>query len=63
MAIGAIIGGIAGYAYYHFIGCTSGHCVITSHPVNSTLYGAMIGGIASQLFQRENNKKAKTNKI
>ncbi|SFV33918.1 DUF6132 family protein [Thermoflavifilum thermophilum] len=51
--IGAIIGAIAGYAYYHFIGCTSGYCVITSHPVNSTLYGAMMGGIASQLFQRE----------
>jgi len=54
---GIIIGGIAGYAYYHFIGCTSGHCVISSHPVNSTLYGAMMGGIVSQLFQRENKLK------
>lgn len=43
--IGAIIGGIAGYMYYHFVGCASGTCAITSKPLNSTLYGAMMGAL------------------
>ena len=30
--IGVLIGGIGGFAYYHFIGCTSGTCPITSNP-------------------------------
>lgn len=38
-----IVGSIGGYAYYHFIGCYSGTCPITSNPYISTLYGALIG--------------------
>lgn len=38
-----IIGALLGYAYYHFIGCTSGHCPIQSNPYFSTLYGAAVG--------------------
>lgn len=41
--IGIIIGATAGYLYYHFVGCASGTCMITSKPVNSTLYGALLG--------------------
>lgn len=41
--IGTILGGVLGYAYYHFIGCASGTCAITSKPLNSTLYGAIMG--------------------
>jgi hypothetical protein len=32
-----------GFAYYYFIGCTSGRCPITSSPYISTLYGAFVG--------------------
>ena len=39
-----IIGAIAGLAYWHFIGCSSGTCPITSSPWSSTLWGAAIGG-------------------
>ncbi|MCL6523210.1 MAG: hypothetical protein K6T34_00995 [Thermoflavifilum sp.] len=56
LGIGILLGGIAGYAYYHYVGCNSGHCMITSHPINSTLYGALLGGIVSQLFRKENKK-------
>ena len=35
--LGSIIGAIGGYAYYHFIGCASGTCAITSKPLNSSL--------------------------
>ena len=42
---GVALGAIAGYAYYHFIGCTSGSCPITSNPWISTVYGAAMGGL------------------
>jgi hypothetical protein len=36
-------GAVAGYLYYRFVGCRTGTCPITSSPVISTIYGAMIG--------------------
>jgi len=41
--LGVLIGAILGYAYYYFIGCSSGTCAITSNPVNSVLYGSFAG--------------------
>lgn len=38
-----IAGGIAGYAYYFYVGCLSGTCPITGNPWISTGYGAVIG--------------------
>jgi len=49
--IGAILGAVAGYVYWNLVGCTSGTCAITSKPVNSTLYGALMGGLLLSLFQ------------
>jgi len=43
--IGIVVGGILGFAYYYFIGCRSGTCAITSNPVNSVLYGMLMGGV------------------
>lgn len=40
---GAVLGAVAGYAYYAIIGCNSGSCAITSNPVRSTIYGAIFG--------------------
>jgi hypothetical protein len=40
---GLAVGALLGYAYYYFIGCSSGHCPLTSNPAISTFYGAMIG--------------------
>ncbi len=51
--IGIIIGAIGGYAYYHFVGCASGTCAITSKPLNSTLYGAMMGALLANTFKKE----------
>lgn len=36
------LGAIGGYAYYYFIGCSSGACPITSNPWISTVYGVAI---------------------
>lgn len=41
--LGLVLGALGGYGYYYFIGCSSGTCAITSRPLNSTLYGALIG--------------------
>ncbi|MBU3676965.1 MAG: hypothetical protein FGM54_07285 [Chitinophagaceae bacterium] len=41
--IGVLVGAMAGYAYYYYIGCASGTCAITSSPINSTAYGALMG--------------------
>lgn len=51
--LGILAGAAGGYLYYHFIGCTSGSCPITSQPVNSTLYGAMMGGLLFSSFKKE----------
>lgn len=50
---GIIAGAIAGYLYYSYIGCASGTCAITSKPINSTLYGAMMGGLLLNMFRKE----------
>jgi len=47
---GIIIGSIAGYAYWHFVGCTSGTCAITSVWYRSTLYGSIMGGLLASTF-------------
>ncbi|MDD2985330.1 DUF6132 family protein [Flavobacterium sp.] len=57
--IGIVVGLIAGYAYYHFIGCASGTCSITSKPVNSTLYGGLMGGLLFNLFASSPKKAEK----
>jgi len=56
-AVGVIVGAIAGYAYYHYVGCASGTCAITSKPINSTLYGSLMGGLLFNLFVKENKNK------
>ena len=54
--IGILVGLIAGYWYYSAIGCASGSCSITSNPVNSTLYGGLIGGLIGSFFEKKRTK-------
>lgn len=51
--IGAILGAIIGYLYYSFIGCSTGTCNITSKPINSTLYFAVLGALVFNIFKQE----------
>lgn len=57
-----LVGAIVGFAYYHFVGCASGTCAITSKPVNSTLYGAMMGGLLFNGFKKGKTKTEQTKK-
>ncbi|MFY8166457.1 MAG: DUF6132 family protein, partial [Sediminibacterium sp.] len=50
--IGIVIGAIAGFAYWKFIGCNSGTCMITSKPLNSTLYGSLMGYLLFSIFKK-----------
>ncbi len=43
LALGIVIGGLAGFLYYTFVGCTSGSCALASNPVSSTLIGSLLG--------------------
>ena len=57
--LGILLGAIFGYMYYHFVGCASGTCSITSNPLNSTLYGAMMGGLLFNIFEKKPKKNIK----
>lgn len=50
---GIAIGAVLGYLYYHFIGCSSGTCPITSNPASSTVYGAVMGGLLISSLARK----------
>jgi len=52
LIIGIVIGAIAGWLYWSFIGCNTGSCAITSNPANSTIYGAVLGGLFLSMFQK-----------
>ena len=55
--IGILLGGIAGYAYYHFIVFSSGTCAITSKPINSSVYGMVMGYLIFSSFQKTKENK------
>ena len=55
--VGILVGGILGYAYYHFIGCSTGTCAITSKPFNSTAYGMVMGYLMFSVFQKSKTKE------
>lgn len=40
---GIAVGGLLGYVFYKVVGCSTGTCPITSKPLNSILYGALMG--------------------
>jgi Family of unknown function (DUF6132) len=43
--IGVVVGGGLGFAYYRFVGCSTGTCPLTSNPFISTIYGMLVGGL------------------
>jgi len=53
---GVITGGIAGFLYWKFVGCINGTCVITSHPLRSTIYFAVMGALIFGIFKKEKKK-------
>jgi Family of unknown function (DUF6132) len=52
LLLGIALGALGGWLYWRFVGCANGTCAITSSPVNSTLYGALMGGLLVSSFTR-----------
>jgi hypothetical protein len=57
---GILLGAIGGFLYWKFVGCSSGTCSITSKPLNSTLYGALLGGTLLSAFTPDQKQKNKS---
>ncbi len=58
---GLIIGAIAGWCYWKFVGCASGTCPITSKRLNSSVYGAAMGALLFSMFRKGTTKTIDNN--
>ena len=56
IAIGVVVGAVAGYLYWLFIGCNSGTCPITSSPIMSSIWGMLLGGALFNIFEKKEIK-------
>lgn len=54
---GIVIGAVGGYLYWYYVGCVSGTCAITSSPVNSSLYGGLMGFLIVNVFEGKTKVK------
>lgn len=53
--VGAAAGGVGGYFYWLYVGCSTGTCPITSSPIMSTIVGALMGSLLfSTIFTTKN---------
>lgn len=43
-------GGLVSLGYYYLVGCSTGTCVITSSPLTSMAYMALVGWLLSGVF-------------
>lgn len=59
--LGVIVGAVAGYAYYYYVGCATGTCAITSKPLNSSVYGALMGGLFFNMFESKKTNTSNEN--
>jgi hypothetical protein len=48
--IGMAAGAVCGFGGYKLAGCRTGACPLTSHPIVSTLYGMVLGGLIAASF-------------
>jgi uncharacterized YccA/Bax inhibitor family protein len=51
-----LLGAAGGYLYYRLVGCVGGSCPITSNPIISTLYGAVIGFLLGTIVTPDRKK-------
>lgn len=49
---GALLGGISGFFYWKYFGCT-GTCIITSSPIRTVIYFGVMGILINQMCKPE----------
>lgn len=54
--IGALLGAAGGFAYYYFVGCSTGTCPIKSNPYTMTAYGALMGYLLLDMIKLKPRK-------
>jgi len=57
---GAVLGIVAGFLYWKYVGCVTGTCAITSKPINSMVYFGAMGGLFLSMFQSKKKLPDKT---
>ena len=60
--LGIIVGTVGGYLYYLKVGCVDGTCAITSNPWLSMLWGAALGYLLFDMFNKNKKELKKTDK-
>ncbi len=45
--IGILVGAALGFAYQRLIGCRTGTCPLSSNPFIATIYGGLLGFLAT----------------
>jgi hypothetical protein len=51
--IGIVVGAIGGYIYYSQVVCTTGGCPLTSNPYLTILWGAVMGYLLFDMFNKK----------
>jgi hypothetical protein len=51
--VGSVVGALAGFIYWKYVGCLTGTCAITSSPFKSTIYFALMGALFFGMFKKE----------
>jgi hypothetical protein len=46
--LGIVLGGLAGFGLYRYVGCANGTCLISSSPWGSVVYCMILGFVLSQ---------------
>ncbi len=52
-----VLGGLSGFLYWRFVGCSTGSCPIKSHWYSMTGYGMLMGWLVGDLISSFRNRK------
>lgn len=58
--IGMVLGAVGGFFYYYYVGCQSGTCAIKSNPFMMTAWGAVMGYLLGDMFNKKTKEKTET---
>lgn len=58
--IGIVAGAVGGFLYYYYVGCQSGTCAIKSNPFMMTAWGAVMGYLLGDMFNKKTKEKTET---